>query len=113
VKPESNRFRVTHLALFGRFARLFVGAHILSDLALRLSFTAKDSEIVKKAWERQLTVVTGNGDDFVREINAFQSRKHVKTVTSCTDLSSCRTGTNIKNVCYRGLKTNSGLEVKD
>jgi hypothetical protein len=29
------------------------------------------------------------------------------------DLSSFRTGTNTKNVCYRGLKTNSGLEVKD
>jgi hydroxypyruvate isomerase len=39
-----------------------------------LSENARDSEIVRKAWERGLTIVTGNGDDFVREINAFQSR---------------------------------------
>jgi hypothetical protein len=44
----------------------------LSDVGL--SEKAKDSEIVREAWERQLTIVTGNGDDFVREINAFQGR---------------------------------------
>jgi hypothetical protein len=31
---------------------------------------ASDPEIVKKAWARG-TIVTGNGDDFVREINRF------------------------------------------
>lgn len=44
----------------------------LADVGL--SEEARDSEIVKKAWERGLTIVTGNGDDFVREIIAFQSR---------------------------------------
>jgi hypothetical protein len=32
---------------------------------------ATDAEIVREAWERQLTIVNGNGDDFVREINGF------------------------------------------
>lgn len=44
----------------------------LADVGL--SENARDSEIVTKAWERGLTIVTGNGDDFVREIDAFQSR---------------------------------------
>ena len=44
----------------------------LSDVGL--SERAKDSEIVREAWERELTIVTGNGDDFVREIKAFQGR---------------------------------------
>ena len=30
---------------------------------------AKDAEIVRQAWERQLKIVTGKGDDFVRGIN--------------------------------------------
>jgi hypothetical protein len=44
----------------------------LADVGL--SEKARDSEIVKEAWERRLTIVTGNGDDFVREIEAFQNR---------------------------------------
>ena len=32
---------------------------------------APDSEIIKEAWERSLTIVTGNGDDFVKEIQKF------------------------------------------
>jgi hypothetical protein len=32
---------------------------------------ASDAQIVKEAWERQLTIVTGNGVDFVREITKF------------------------------------------
>jgi len=32
---------------------------------------ASDAETVRAAWERQLTIVTGNGDHFVREINKF------------------------------------------
>jgi len=44
----------------------------LADVGL--SEKAMDSEIVKEAWERRLTIVTGNGDDFVREIGVFQSQ---------------------------------------
>jgi hypothetical protein len=29
---------------------------------------ASDAQVVKEAWERQLTIVTGNGVDFVKEI---------------------------------------------
>jgi hypothetical protein len=32
---------------------------------------ASDAQIVKEACDRQLTIVTGNGDDFVKEINKF------------------------------------------
>ena len=32
---------------------------------------APDSEIIKEAWERKLIIVTGNGDDFVKEIQKF------------------------------------------
>ena len=39
-----------------------------------LKENATDAEIVMKAWERNLTIVTGNGDDFIREMNKFQAR---------------------------------------
>jgi RNA polymerase sigma-70 factor (ECF subfamily) len=35
----------------------------IADIGLRPNAT--DAEIVRQAWERQLTIVTGNGDDFV------------------------------------------------
>jgi hypothetical protein len=50
----------------------------LADVGL--SENARDSEIVRKAWERRLTIVTGNGDDFVREINAFQKSPEIASV---------------------------------
>src|SRR5437016_6263029 len=53
----------------------------LADVGL--SERARDSEIVREAWERDLTIVTGNGDDFVREINAFQGRT---TRADCREL---------------------------
>lgn len=56
-------------------------AKTLSDVGLPES--AADSEIVWEAWERKLTIVTGNGDDFVREINAFQGRT---TRAGCHDM---------------------------
>jgi hypothetical protein len=42
---------------------------------------AKDSEIVKAAWDRRLIIVTANGDDFKTEILAFQAR---------TERNNCR-----------------------
>jgi hypothetical protein len=43
-----------------------------------LSQDANDAQIVEAAWERGLTIVTGNGDDFIREINRFQFRTKSK-----------------------------------
>ena len=41
----------------------------IADIGLPQNAT--DAEIVKAAWERELTIVTGNGDDFVQEITKF------------------------------------------
>lgn len=35
---------------------------------------ATDAEIVRKAWDLCLTIVTANGDDFVKEITRFQNQ---------------------------------------
>jgi hypothetical protein len=53
----------------------------LADVGL--SERARDADIVRIARERALTIVTGNGDDFVREINAFQGRT---TRADCQEL---------------------------
>ena len=55
-------------------ASLFPRRRLKTLADVGLPETARDSEIVREAWERGLTIVTGNGDDFVREINAFQAR---------------------------------------
>jgi len=39
-----------------------------------LADNASDEAIVKLAWERQSTIVTGNGDDFIKEMLRFQRR---------------------------------------
>jgi hypothetical protein len=44
----------------------------LADIGLPES--AADSIIVREAWERGLTIVTGNGDDFVKHIQKFLSQ---------------------------------------
>ena len=41
----------------------------LADVGLRQD--APDSKIIREAWGRGLTIITGNGDDFVREIKKF------------------------------------------
>jgi hypothetical protein len=35
---------------------------------------ASDAAIIKKAWQLRRTIVTGNGDDFVKEMLKFQRR---------------------------------------
>jgi hypothetical protein len=55
-------------------ASLFPRKRTKTLIDVGLSEKAKDSEIVREAWERELTIVTGNGDDFIQEINAFQDR---------------------------------------
>src|SRR5690348_8954301 len=45
---------------------------VLSDVHLRA--TATDMSIVRKAWNRQFVIVTGNGRDFRKAIDDFQQR---------------------------------------
>jgi len=52
-------------------ASLFPRKRTKTIADIGLPQNATDTEIVKAAWERQLTIVTGNGDDFVREITRF------------------------------------------
>ena len=52
-------------------ASLFPKKRTKTIADIGLPQNATDTEIVKAAWERQLTIVTGNGDDFVREITRF------------------------------------------
>jgi hypothetical protein len=71
----------------------------IADIGLRQD--ASDAEIVRAAWERQLTIVTGNGPDFVRAFNDFlrqTTRKdcHEMRGLVVLDLSG-------RNVCYRML----------
>jgi hypothetical protein len=42
----------------------------LADVSL--SENATDAQIVRKAWDLRLTIVTANGDDFIREIKKFR-----------------------------------------
>jgi len=44
----------------------------IADIGLQQDAT--DAEIVRAAWERDLTIVTGNGDDFTREIQKYLSQ---------------------------------------
>ena len=48
-----------------------------------LADDATDAEIVRKAWELRLTVVTANGDDFLREFKEFLSQTKR---TDCHDM---------------------------
>jgi hypothetical protein len=45
--------------------------------------TAKDAAIVEKAWELEATIVTSNGDDFLREVRKFLKQTKRK---DCHDL---------------------------
>jgi hypothetical protein len=44
----------------------------LADIGL--SESAADSKIVREAWQRGLTIITGNGDDFVKHFQKFLSQ---------------------------------------
>jgi hypothetical protein len=50
---------------------------------VRLPDNATDASVVAKAWELDATIVTANGDDFLREMSAF-SRQTKKS--ECHDL---------------------------
>jgi hypothetical protein len=54
-----------------KVASLFPKKRTKTIADIGLPPNATDAEIVRQAWERQLTSVTGNGDDFVKEINKF------------------------------------------
>jgi len=49
------------------------GTKTLADIGLPQHAT--DAEIVRAAWERDLTIVTGNGVDFTCEIHKFLPKK--------------------------------------
>jgi hypothetical protein len=62
------------LARKGRFKSglLFPKKRTKTIADIGLLQNATDAEIVKAAaWERQLTIVTGNGNDFIKEITNF------------------------------------------
>lgn len=54
-----------------KVASLFPTKRTQTIESIGLSERASDAAIVKAAWERQLTIVTGNGDHFVKEIQRF------------------------------------------
>lgn len=56
---------------FRKAASLFPRKRTKTLADVGLPQNASDAQIVREAWNRQLTIVTGNGDDFVKEINRF------------------------------------------
>jgi Domain of unknown function (DUF5615) len=66
-------------------ASLFPKKRTKTIADIGLPQNATDTEIVTAAWERQLTIVTGNGDDFVREITRFLDHTK-KTSDGCHEV---------------------------
>lgn len=54
-----------------KVASLFPKKRTRTAADIGLSPDAPDSEIIREAWERRLTIVTGNGDHFLKEIHKF------------------------------------------
>ncbi len=67
-----------------KVASLFPRKRTHTTVEMGLPEDATDERIVELAWERQLIIVTGNGDEFVAKILKFQSKTQ-KLV--CHDLS--------------------------
>jgi hypothetical protein len=67
-----------------RAASLFPRKRARTTLELGLPEAATDEQIVKVAWEHQLTIVTGNGEDFIREILNHQRGTQIKL---CFDMN--------------------------
>jgi hypothetical protein len=65
-------------------ASLFPRKRTRITTEMGLAKDAPDEAVVKMAWERQWTIVTGNGDDFIEEFLRFQRKVEKKT---CHDLS--------------------------
>jgi hypothetical protein len=55
-------------------AALFSGKRVRTLAAVGLAENATDAQVVRKARELSLTIVTVNGDDFVKEISKFQNQ---------------------------------------
>jgi len=55
-------------------ASYFPHKRTYTTLQMGLAEDASDEAIVKLAWDRQLIIVTGNGDDFTTEMLKFQSK---------------------------------------
>jgi hypothetical protein len=56
-------------------------ARTITDVGL--SETARDAAVVEKAWELEATIVTSNGDDFLKEVGKFLRQTKRK---DCHDL---------------------------
>jgi hypothetical protein len=65
-------------------ASLFPRGMARTVMQLELPADAPDASIVKKACEHDLTIVTGNGEDFIREIQKFQGQTQKK---DCHEMS--------------------------
>jgi hypothetical protein len=57
-----------------KVAPLFPAKRSRTIAQVGLLENATDAEIVRKAWDLCLTIVTANGDDFVKEITRFQNQ---------------------------------------
>src|SRR6266446_860101 len=69
---------------------------------------ATDAEIVRKAWDLCLTIVTANGDAFVKEITRFQNQTTRSIAAKCLGLSFCRMAMKAKGAFCRGLERSCG-----
>jgi hypothetical protein len=59
---------------FAKAALLLPKKRVRTLADVSLSENATDAQIVRKAWDLRLTIVTANGDDFIREIKKFQDQ---------------------------------------
>lgn len=64
--------------------RFFPSKRTRTTLEMGLREDATDAQIVRVAWENQLIIVTGNGDDFTREILKYQKANQKKI---CHDMN--------------------------
>jgi hypothetical protein len=64
-------------------ASLFPAKRTRTIAQVGLATDASDLEIVRKAWDCRLTIVTANGDDFIREITRFLNQTKR---TDCHDM---------------------------
>ncbi len=57
-----------------KVAPLFPAKRSRTIAQVGLLENATDSQIVRKAWDLRLTIVTANGDDFIKEIAKFHDQ---------------------------------------
>jgi hypothetical protein len=89
MREKRKDGRLSHGFLLDRdvskAAPLFPAKRTKTIADVGLPQNASDALIVKEAWQRQLTIVTGNGNDFVKEINRFLAQTK-KTPDGCHEV---------------------------